>query len=435
VKNLIYKILICGNVCIVNPVQALAEYEKTFELSNTEDEGGGWFAPRRVAPSKNIADGIFPISFLNSPVGQMVNSSKNPNLKIGEQLHNYAEVISKLCPADSPNNERSTNCYTIPQTLESAVKLGQDAPINLIQDLHSKSYNFWFNFSVPAQAPHVQALIEDRRAYAILDVNSIKELNLRAAKIWNDLVQCNNKNPEKARLSFFYSRNEQLCSNGNGAVLMKAVMELGFNFQQFVKDTMPLTKLKAYLENREARLIFRNPHPLLTQFALLNWSVFYNHIFEDKMKVSPNISAAMFQFSAYEEDIQRNELFGKTAGLPALLRPMQEDAKILFKVIVNNLIYLSFIEYDELKYSCARYGLWPALNRTILYTQLIHFYSGSIFTELKYLDESATRNCGEKVDFYQSPDWSGVYGRYYQSNLTNMRYQYIDYIGKQFIND
>lgn len=433
-KTISHSLLIFG-IFVGHLSIAVADNEKQFELSNTEDQDGGWWAPKRVIESKHIADGIFPVSFLNSPVGQMVNAGKNASLRVGEKLTNYSEVASKICPPTMANDESSKHCYTVPKDLENAIQKGQDAPIFLIDELHKKSFDYWSQFQAPSAPPKVKAIVTDHRANVIIDINSIKELNLRAAKLWTDLVQCNGGSSEKARVGFFQSNSTQVCNDGTSSTKMKALMELGFNFHEFLKDTLPLTDLDAYLDSSEARAIFKNPHPLITEFAILNWSIFFNHIHEDKFKNSELLTATMFQYSAVEQDIRRTEMFGTVQGLPAVLKPMQEGAVILFKAVVNDLIFLSLINYDDLKYSCARYGLWPALNRGILYTQLLQFYSGNIYSELNYLNDSVVRNCGDKVDFVMSPDWSGVYGKYFQSHLMNMRYMYIDYIGNQFKED
>jgi hypothetical protein len=413
---------------LFSTTSATARPERTFDLSNIKQTGGFW-GPKKLPGSVEMWDTLFGSVFLNSPVGKMVNSSKNPDLQIDKKFDNYAEIKTRSCPPTMANDDGAKHCYTVPTTLDSVVLHGQDAPIKIIQRLHSQSQNFWSKFQAPAQPPMVEALSIDGYQKVAIDVLSIKELNLRAADVWQKLIACNSNNPELARIGFFYSKKEKLCNDGTGTYIFGLLQGLAFNFQEYMISTMPIAEVNSYTDNFDVQIIFKNPHPLLTEFAILNWSVFFNHAGEDKFETSANMTGTMFQFDAFKQDLMMNRGFGESFKRP--VRGMQQGAEVLFKEVVNNLIFISMINYDELEHSCSRYGLWPALNRTILYSNLMNFYSGSISRETSFLDEIVKRNCGEKVDPLLSPESSGVYGKYFQSNLLNMRLRYIDYLGDQ----
>jgi hypothetical protein len=428
-KHLFFLNLIFASIVLP---QALATNEKTFELLKMDYWGSGW-APKRLLDPAEISNTLFPGYFLGSPVGKMVNSNKNPELRINEKL-NFYESQSKHCSAQLNNNDSAKHCYTVPTNLENIINHGQDAPIKMIQKLHEQSYSFWSNFEVPKTPSQVQAYGTTNYQTVTIHIEPIKQLNIRAAQIWNKLVACNNNDPEQARIAFFYSNQTKICASGssNNAEVFQLIQTLAFNFQEYMISTLPIAVLNSYTESDSTLSIFRNPHPLLTEFAILNWSAFYNHAGEDKFSTSPIVTGSMFQFDDFKQDLRMNLNFGDSFKRP--VRTMQVGAEILFKNIVNNLIFISMIQYDDLEYSCGQYGLWPALNRSILYnTNLLNFHSNPIYRELSYLDEIVTRNCGPKVDFLNSPEMSGVYGLYFQSNLINMRLRYIDYLGNQHL--
>lgn len=411
--------------------KAVAVPERTFELSAPE-YANSWLGPEKVFDSKGIWESIFPATFLKTPVGKMVNSNKNTDLLLSEKLNSYEYVKAKSCPPNMPNDDSSKHCYTVPSTLENIINHGQDAPISLIQKLHKQSYEFWLNYKVPKNPPLIQSFGVDRIQNVALDIRSIKELNLRAADVWKKLIECNNNNPEQARIAFFYSNREKFCANNSSVYLFGLIQELGFNFQQYIISTMPLAEISNYRANPDSNIIAKNPHPLLTEFAILNWSAFFNHGGETSFETVGSINSTMFQFEAFKRSMQTRQFteysYQQTAP------NMQAGATALFKAIVNNLIFVSLVHYDNLEFTCSKYGLWPALNRSILYNgNLLNYHSSPIYSELTFLNDMVEYDCGPKVDFLMTPERDGAYGLYFQSNLIDMRLRYYDFIGIQHL--
>ncbi len=182
--------------------------------------------------------------FLKSNLGKLVNWNKN--------LDDYSQLI-------------------FPNSYRNAIE-GQDAPIDLIQKLHEESFKYWSalgTVSIPEYLNFTQN-----------DFKTLTNLNKDSYLIWNELVACNNGNKEKSRFAIYNAEKNKMCENNEiSASLFLKLQELFFNFQSFIMSIKQSEKSPDLIVNSITyttayQIIYKNIHPLLSEFAIMNLSIY-----------------------------------------------------------------------------------------------------------------------------------------------------------------
>lgn len=306
----------------------------------------------------------------------------------------------------------------IPKNYEEIVNQGVDAPAEKIHLLHEKSEQYW---------------TENRKDNSInsidIDMESWRELNLRAAEVWKKLVACNSNNPEEARLRYFYS--QKLCSDAQkNQEISQLLSELGLNFQQFLFST-PLLNIRNL---NFPPVGLKHPHPLIVQFSIQQWSIYFNHAAEEKLETSSILSSILTV--KRQNDEYRRAFSNQPDYLARLLKPIHQQSEILLKQVVNNLVFLALYSYEGLEHPCSIYGLWPAMNRLMLHQQemLWNGLSFDLGEELKALDRKVQSACGAPIRYIHHAGQStqGVYGRYGTTHIHHLRRLYYLWIGRSW---
>lgn len=166
------------------------------------------------------------------------------------------------------------------------------------------------------------------------------------------------------------------------------------------------------------------------------WSVFFNHTFEKKLAHVDSWTEQLLEYSSFSNKINFAEKIRKDH--PEIISTIQielnNSSAILIKSISNILAFLTNANFENLTFSCSIYGLWPALNRTILYSDIpLHYFPSTKFRSMRTaLNQKVLQNCGSGPNLLSYDiRTNGVYGLYFNSNVHNIRARYRDFIGVQ----
>lgn len=321
---------------------------------------------------------------------------------------NKTPLASKERQSDNDSCVAKTD-VKIPQTLQSIVYQEQDAPIFLIQELHQLSFKYWSTFE-PKNEDATGS------AYSPFDFTTMKEYNLLAAKLWNELVRCNSNNPILARQAFYLNDINRFCSgtSSSSEPLLKSFADLAKNFQLLIQSSAtPLILM--YKGQTLPTQFFKNLHPVLSELLFLNWSALFNGKEGDSLLGTKALSVASMKFT-----IQR-------------VSPRQDDSSPASSIedttsllITGILKAIAMINYDGNSDQCSIYGLWPGLN------QVVVSFRPPFETSIQYtpplLDATMAinENCQNSGLLHAesvSPI-NGPYGLYFDSILNNKRLQY-----------
>lgn len=305
--------------------------------------------------------------FLKSPAGKMVNAGNSSSTPI------------------------------IPKSYREAM-LSKDAPIAMIQELHKRSQIYWNQILQSIDSDGKTPLIPDtHRLRQGIVVSQIADLNLSAYRVWNSMVACNGQDPQKARVGFLHAEDGSLC-DGNpvqSEIVMKGLKEVAFNWQAFVFGIEATERgFDADLIHIDTyQKIFKNLHPLLTEFTLLIWSAYFNTSYEGSSEFIRVTDMSLFYFGR-----------DSRPDLNAALK--FNSAVSLFQ---GTMLIVYFMNQEDFDHPCATYGLWPAFNRVLLDPERILFFSSHGRSGAKSIKSLGNRICGEIVAIRWDEPANGLY--------------------------
>jgi hypothetical protein len=251
----------------------------------------------------------------------------------------------------------------LPTTYREAV-LDHDVPIEMIQELHELSFDHWHNKDFTDEEKSIS------KSYNV-DLNNLKEANTRAYSFWKNLVACNQNNANKARIHFMMITDDiDLCENGSGELdnakskeLLTELKIIKTNFQSFYSEiNLNFSEsLKTLKSNNIFNNIFQNIHPVLVQFLVMQWSFFVYSPYENLKK------DLLLKLNHLDLLLKVNYLSASTSNYSYAFEPLiNNDDKILLKWTLNSTAILSLVHFQNYKYPCGVYGLWPILNSTLI---------------------------------------------------------------------
>lgn len=240
------------------------------------------------------------------------------------------------------------------------------------------------------------------------DWQTLHDLNQQASNLWNELLACNNNNPEKTRANYY---SGQVCTNSQNEALKKKLITLHQDFDNFLRSTqfyLPsstkrnipwetktlqgqmfgqiLYDFAAKISNLPTDYDYSDPqviawqklratkqplfHPLFTQIALEYMALL------NRIAMSPYESP--YHFNVSHQDTQNNKVvldyrFSNTFFLKMTeLTYWKElsDLKLLDTVPAYETARAftnSWMLYSSIaKESCEQIGLWPELSYAAL---------------------------------------------------------------------
>jgi len=285
-----------------------------------------------------------------------------------------------------------------PVNYQSIVFFENDVPFYIIKDRAEKSYQFW---------QKVDQKFIDYFANYRLDWVTYADLNIQAHQVWNQLLDCNKGNEHRLRKNYFTGT---LCENkARAKVIEKSMIELSTNLYTFL-TTSPFifsqSQLSTYahIGNYEfERVVIPRQHPLLYQMLLQNWALILNPatepnrefglpqfledvIFADQRSFSPESLSdrEKFHFNIKEPSRQMH----KANYSPDLIKWHQ------FKMQVATLLTGQDLD-------CEALGLWPAMNRALVSTDIYlrnSEYAGVLGKIFGTLSKQYEKSCGLKIE-------------------------------------
>lgn len=267
-----------------------------------------------------------------------------------------------------------------------------------------KSAKYWSKTPIPIDA--------DKGAYSF-DFKVYAELNLTAYQIWNQLVECNSGNVNQTRINFYLG---SLCANKNKiANLQIQLEELALNIHLFAAsmDVIPSFYHKEFEPSlvdgtpvaQLSPLLTLNPHPLLVQLELQEWSTYFNLFTERLLPTTLSLQKTIsyiFLMSASKKITKYTDI-----NLQRVLKsnhPDITDRDLLQAQIVVNIMSLLGSHRDDTKLmpeSCSFYGLWPIMNHHLMYVSWnsafddddLHQMSNTLFSYIARMKLSALWSC------------------------------------------
>ncbi len=279
-----------------------------------------------------IVKSYFLNAYINSGICRMINRVPD------NQKTHLPEYGS--CP--------SMQNIKIPQTLQKIVYEEQDAPIYLIQQLHQLSLKYWKSMD-PSLKKAANSLSSP------LDFTTMKEYNLLAARLWDDLVRCNLNNPAIARRAFYLNDTDQFCASNtkSSQALLKSFSDLAKNFQLLLEGAS-IALAKTYSGEISASHFFKNLHPVLAEFLFINWSALFNEKEGDSLLRTSTLSLKSMEFTIHRLS-PKSQQAGEIASI--------EDT---YKLLVPSVLKaISLLNYENNEDNCSIYGLWPGLNQVV----------------------------------------------------------------------
>ena len=305
-----------------------------------------------VSGSDQVPDYI-KYKFIKSPVGKMVNSQDEKNFKI------------------------------FPNSYRNAI-LGEDVPIEKIQNFHKKSNIYWTKILNSIDSNGNSSIIPQTSSLREgIVLSQIADLNLTAFKVWESMVACNDGNIQNARIGFARSREGLICekSEYQSEIVMKNLKELALNWETFILSIEAtqsgILGDLAYADTYQK--VFHNLHPLLTEFTLLIWSIYFNTFSE---KETPIVYQTKNDF-----DVCKGNYSFQT-------RNYNLKKNTLISLFQGSMLITYFMNIDEEQYACAVYGLWPALNSVLLDVSDILFISHVASEDQELFSKKGKSRCG-----------------------------------------
>lgn len=375
------------------------------------------FSPQPNSPYKGEA---FDIENLRSGIGKAFVASR----------------VGKLITSGDPNK--------IPGTLRDIINYSLDIPMSMIEVLHNQSENYWSAYQLHDEIMTTEAYAKTRTEDNNLDLRGIKELNLRAVKIWKQLKICNDNNLDKVRLKFYYAKSNELCDKDESLSMdyFRELRQLGINYKQYLENSMPLVNLANFPLQHD---IFKNLHPFLVEYAISIWGQYFNHVYEKPF--SRNTKGFLDSaFTNFDKLIRHTNLVNnardyipnnidKNYLIEYIVNEQMTATEVqIVKLISNSLLFLSRLEYDNI-YSinkCAIYGLWPALNASILSqaSGIMQYTVTPMDPARRKLQERVNNNCDNFFSLGSGDQLVGVYALYLNSNILNLRYRFQTFISE-----
>lgn len=266
-----------------------------------------------------------------------------------------------------------------------------------------------------------------------LDLATLRDLNLLSSELWKKLVQCNEGNANSVRLNIISMK--ELCQNKDlGPELEKSFAELAVNFQSYLISLPPLVASTSSLHVNGAHKLY-HLHPLLVQFLISFKAIFMNHILEERSRLSEVLDQMSFKHGSanFRELISRN--------LPkTILESQSQKTKIdhyaIFNLYINSLALLRYLApaADEKANSCAVYGLWPMMNRMLLYqTNLWSHTDTNAERHLFDLEKRTEFHCGQIIRITPNKG-AEYYANAGFSHLYLMKQFYMKWLGHLWVN-
>lgn len=283
-----------------------------------------------------------------------------------------------------------------------------------IADASEKSAKYWSEFKGPSDAATVKNYFFDFKIYA--------ELNLAAYRLWNDLVDCNSGSINQTRINFYLGG---LCLDKNKSpALQTRLEELALNIHLFISTMEQIPDvyttdsdaiLYSPINSKLFPLITVNPHPLLVQMELQEWSMYFNLKNEPISQTTvalKNTIKYIGQRSWLDDKknlvMQKNWVF----DLPKTVT----DQDIQMAQAVLNIMSLlgshrdSYLMKPE---SCSFYGLWPMMNHHLMYalnnSQLSRFDLKPSIDELVFYIERMNKYAFWSCRPYEIPKYQVGY--------------------------
>lgn len=309
-----------------------------------------------------------------------------------------------------------------PESYQQIIEEGFDIPVERLSGLHEISIKYWSNLKQNSD-PIFQL--------AKIDVLTLKDLNLLAAEVWTSLVQCNDGNVAQVRFKLF--RMDKFCSDSAlQTEVSRKFFELAQNFQGFLLSSPVMSRrTDRVYDGKNIKL--QNIHPLLTQLAFVQWAIFMNHAAEKRNDLTNALTLVALKMD-YNHSVRENASFSSEPGFfLKYIKDVTGHEIAVYKLSTNSIAFLSYLApSDENINSCEFYGLWPAINRTMLYKVWLW---GSIETsfheQITRAEENVIQNCGRKVHIIgESSLMRTIYGPAGLTHLQNMKILYNHWLGR-----
>lgn len=314
----------------------------------------------------------------------------------------------------------------LPESYQQMIKDGFDIPIQRLTQLHEASRLYWSETTSEQNLDPGNFL-----KMAKIDLLTLKDLNLLSAEVWDQIVKCNNESPELARLKIF--EMGQFCEeSGLEKITSDKFYELSQNFQSFLLAS-PVMSRKTNPVFDGSFVKFVNVHPLLVQLAIVQWSIFLNHAAEKKAAISEALTLAAMKIE-YNQSIRENPSFNSDPAFFKSLMEVENPGEIaIYKLSSNSIAFLSFLSASKVNVNpCEIYGLWPAVNRTLLYRMMLWGSTEfSLFEQINRAEEKVIQNCGRKVHIIGDPQMSRtIYSPAGLLHLQNMKSLFHHWLGQ-----
>lgn len=264
-----------------------------------------------------------------------------------------------------------------------------------------------------------------------IDLSTLRDLNLLSSDLWKLLLKCNDGDVNLVRLKIW--TRKEFCKNQEmNSAVEKSFLELSQNFQAYLIALPFLTAATAGVYVSGAFKIL-HMHPLLVQMLIVIKSIFMNHVLEKRNYLTEVMDHMSFKFGS------ANLVGLLTYNLPRkLLESQAAETKIdhfaVYKVYVNSLALLRYLSpaIENTDSACQIYGLWPAVNRIILYqTHLWNRADNDINRHLIALEARVVVHCGPIVR--ATPNKNSefeIYGNAGFSHLYAMKSLYMKWLGR-----
>lgn len=272
------------------------------------------------------------------------------------------------------------------------------------------------------QAQHYEAKLywqnppaEDMKQITkIIDASSVKELNLKAVELWENLLSCNDGNADLTRRAL--GGEGSLCSNISKKNEMSVKLaELVGNYREFLFSTPFLDRLNISNIVFGVELIL-NIHPIISQIAIQQWAYVLNHGAEKQTELSNTLMAAYYKMADNAVLMEFETYKRNPKEFQEYLIPYSERQRVALGLVVNNLAFLGYLAKPSSGNACRTYGMWPELNKNLLYKNML--WNGlheSFSSQLEALHKKVVLNCGA-----QTPsNWTN--GAEYKKHLENLR--------------
>ncbi len=264
---------------------------------------------------------------------------------------------------------------------------GENPPVILdrkAMQAQSKSVLPWPVLSKASEIHRTEEQIEEqwkRYSYGsridknLFDQGSVAELNLRASKLWIQILNCYQNNPKAAREGYL---SKKINCKEKTAELKKAIQDFHSNVQSYLHSTKLEEDDVRLLRNQNinTEVAFPEVHPFFVQSVLESLSrlKIYSYLdYSTKQVMQQHYSAQSEAalWAAYH--LQTNQSNWREKTPPALNTPPS---------LFNHLLVLRYLP----KKQCANWGLWPSAALSLFH---------GVSSALQWMSNKQTHTVGE----------------------------------------